>query len=305
MTNPVFPLIIPEFNGLPIVPENYIEHLIQNGVNRFMSTEGTSTFWKFSQEELFVFHSDLVSFLLNRFHRNEKKDFELTIGLKEDTQKNIIKTLENYSSRFPGMNNIKFLLLFPDRFYENRNVVRYFEPILEKFDNIWIHLKPMRSGYGLKWVDWDSNLVSDLELLGLKGFKEESQSFENTKQIIRMSHFSRIKAKDRVVAGGDIKKFFNLHIEKLKCSFLSGLGSIIPKFDLSFDPKNPFEHFDRWNKMQNIVQQIGWHRFLFTSLVVSGKLLKEIDRFGNVDNRFLPTWEIYLKDWLEKFDEEK
>lgn len=303
--NPVFPLIIPESNGEPQIPLEYIEHLISQGVKRICTTEGTSTFWKFSQDQLFDFHSQLVEYI-ETFHYGRIE--QLIIGLKEDTKENICETLDDYYKQFGSNKNIKYMLLYPDRTYPDA-IENYFEPILNKYGtemDIWIHLKPIRSHKGLSWESYSWNDVFHLVAMGCQGFKEECLSFNETLKIFQSGVLNQLNKDDIVVAGGDVKKRFDLWMKRYECSFLTGLGSIYPKFDLEFEKQiqqnsatDVLRMLYIWEDAQILIKQIGWHRFFFTSLVVLGMIPFD---FANGDSRFDENHVGLIKDFWSLFN---
>jgi len=224
---PVYP-IMPSFNqsgGLDLKEtEKYIHYLEKGGAKCLMTTAGTSQFNLLSNEEIYLLNESCC--------RHPGKSILGISPLNLEKTRMEIDFLA--SSHLIGeRENTAILLFFPERYYNNRSIVEYFHECasLSPFP-VLIHGMPMKRASGGQY-EYSFDLVKEIyQHPNIVGMKEESSSFDVAFDLI-----SKIKNDNRdfitIVAGKSQRRFLSLYPAGAT-TFLSGLGSIHPRFDEDF-----------------------------------------------------------------------
>jgi len=264
--SPVFP-IPPSYykNGKLNLKEseNYIDFLKKEGVKIFMTTAGTSQFNLLSNKEIRIFNKSCMS-------KINKSNNTIVVGLPQLSYINIINEIR-YINKFSG--NIAIIILYPDRYYDDDTIVKYFYNIanLSKFP-VFIHGMPMRQGNGGNY-EYKSKLINTLSLHdNIIGMKEESSSIDYAFDLCNEISKDFIK----IVAGKSQRRFVSLYPAGAQ-TFLAGIGNIFPKIELDFyneftngNMKQAYEIMENETKLFKVFMKIGWHKCLREALKQKG-----------------------------------
>ena len=123
MTRPVYP-ICPSFKDGDLElksTKKYLSYLEKEGATRVLTTAGTSQFNLLSVKEVFYLNRALIKYF------NKEKILGLPIQSLKHTLKEI-KALNNLKAK-----NTSILIIFPERYYNDDQVVKYFEVIWRKY----------------------------------------------------------------------------------------------------------------------------------------------------------------------------
>lgn len=252
--------------------EYYLEYLYKEGANCIMTTAGTSQFNLLSNKEILKFNTKC-----SKFFKGEK-----ILGLKEGSLSQIKNQLDKHDDRidFNDLDNIAMLVLFPDRYYNTQQLIKYFYSIAEhsKFP-ILIHCNSIRKGNSGTF-EYSAEVMNELAIHPkIIGMKEESSTWDLGYNLCR-----DIKNKHEdfniIVAGGSQKRFLSLRNGGAN-SFLSGIGNILPSIEENFYAaclSNDQEEIKKCIGLEKILfdtfMTIGWHASLRFALSHIG-FLKE------------------------------
>lgn len=247
----------------------YIKFLEENDATCLMTTAGTSGYDILSIVEILEFNKNIIL--------KTSENTKIIVGVPAYNlrhAKGFVETLEssleqrNISEQ--KQENIFYMFLFPERYYNDDQVVDYFQECAEFADSFGrrclFHGKPMISARGGEKVNFNAQLINQIASMpNMIGMKEETSTVEEAAKIV-----ADIEANfDIIVAGGSMSRF-----EKLKSvgatSFLTGIGSLYPTIPLEyFKLKNKSEtvfYLEQEKEFFSIFMNIGWHLALRTAL---------------------------------------
>jgi len=226
----------------------YVKYLESNGAEVIMTTAGTSQFNLLSLAEI----RELNISVCNNFKKIK------IVGIPALSKRDLVAEIKFYDKHIEDKKDVVLLLLYPERFYDNETVSRYFSDVEKISDfNLMIHGKEIRKGTGgIK--EYDADLLNHILAKTSKiiGMKEECGSFELGYDTIRKLPENFIT----IVAGKSIRRY-----EFLKkagaTTFLSGVGSFYPQFEVEyFSSKNRQDFLDIENNLFDTFMSIGWHK---------------------------------------------
>lgn len=235
---------------------DYLGYLNQDHQITPMTTAGTSLFSILSNEEI----------------------IKLNVAVAENSSESIIgipklslRDLGEFVSRIRSQTSasLKFLIQYPDRFYDNGTLIKYFLECKNCInDSFYIHVDKIRSATG-GFYEYSDEVLNTLSENGvLFGLKEEYSSLDHAFTVLK-----NLNAKlDIIVAGGSMRRFSFLYQAGAN-RFLSGIGNIKPEFEAKYlnhvpTPTKEFLHIE--NKLFTVFFKYGWHRSLRQALKVLG-----------------------------------
>ena len=236
---------------------DYLEYLHHDHHITPMTTAGTSLFSILSNEEIIKFNVAVA-----------ENSSESIIGIPKLSLRNLNEFVSRVRSQTSG--SLKFLIQYPDRFYDNETLIRYFLECKNCVsDSFYIHVDKIRSATG-GFYEYSDEVLNTLSEHGaLFGLKEEYGSLDHAFTVLK-----NLNAKlDIIVAGGSMRRFAFLHQAGAN-RFLSGIGNIKPEFEakyLSKFPDSSKEYLHIENKLFTVFFKYGWHRSLRQSLKVIGQ----------------------------------
>jgi len=236
----------------------YLKYLSSEGVETIMTTAGTSQYNLLSNAEIINFNWRCYDYF----------DKQLISGISPaplTETKRLLRCIKGSVK-----NDDIALILYPDRLYDEQTIIDFFFEVADDSPcPIWIHAQPLRSGYGLKWVDYPLDVIQKLsEHPNITGLKEESLHYETAYQVSRLANDNFTIC----VAGGSGRRF-SLCINAGANTYLSGLGSVFPKLENAlyeciyngeqiFSSK-PSDHPDMMLKLEDkffdVMSKYGWH----------------------------------------------
>jgi dihydrodipicolinate synthase/N-acetylneuraminate lyase len=254
---PVYP-ISPSFDENEKIEfkstSKYIDYLSNNGVKIIMTTAGTSQFNLLTNKEIRE-----LNLTVSRF-KGQK-----ILGLPQLSTLHLLKEIEYLNNNLDG-DDISLLILFPERYYSDDQIVQFFEDvcIVSNFP-ILVHGNLLKKGMGGTY-EYSKPLLSRLsEIDGFIGIKEEASNIMHSTENIS-------KNLEVIVAGGSMKRFWSLEPHGAT-TYLVGVGSFNPKWEEQFYN----EYYTDMVTSKNIITQIenplfktfmkcGWHLSMRTAL---------------------------------------
>lgn len=256
--SPVYPLS-PSFINETLEIEStlsYIEFLKNEGAKTIMTTAGTSQFNLLSLEEVKEFNSTAFNFKGNKI-----------IGIPALSLKHLKEEIDWYNTF--GIENMYLLLLFPERYYTNSQIVEFFRVACETSNyQILAHGNVMKKGYGGEFI-YNYELIESLSKIdGFIGMKEENPSLD-----FSIKNLSKEFGLEIIVAGGSMRRFWTLEPFGAT-TYLSGVGSFNPKieedFYRSYMSGNTTRAKDIMTEVEkplfDVFMDIGWHASMRYSL---------------------------------------
>ena len=261
----------PVFPVMPCYSENedldlketlkYAAFLVENGATRLMTTAGTTQFNLMTSSELVA--------LNNKLYR--EIDAETIVGAPALNKPQLVEFIAK-SFEGPDQNKTcSTLVTYPERYYSNEEVASFFSQLEHQLNpavNVYIHGLPMRDGIaGTKEFDWALIECVLSNSSNVVGMKEECSSYELGFTLCA----NRPEETDYefIVAGGSMRRFLLLGAAGAQ-SFFAGVGSLLPRIELSFT-----QHF-REGRLPEVLQILrtcetptfdvfmstGWHKAL-------------------------------------------
>lgn len=270
-TRPVYP-IPPSFNEGQLEfnrTVSYLQWLEEKGATRVMTTAGTSQFNLLSVEEVY------------QFNRIVAKNFtgETILGIPPLSLIHLLEEIDKLNEL--KITNCKLLILFPERYYNDSQIIDFFEQVCHYSDYpIYIHGNPLRKGNGGTY-EYTAELLQQLgRIEGFEGMKEEYSSID-----LAIKEVQNIPL-EIIVAGGSMRRFWSLAPHGAK-SFLTGVGNFNPIHSENFFNYYSTKEYERClNIIENIetplfkkFMKIGWHASMRTALSYMGFLLYDRDPF--------------------------
>jgi dihydrodipicolinate synthase/N-acetylneuraminate lyase len=252
----------------------YLEYLENKGATRVLTTAGTSQFNLLSLNEIFQLNKCLV----DNFTQ------EKILGLPALSLKHLkveIKKLNELKS-----SNIKLLILFPERYYSDDQILEFFDDICAlSLYPVYLHGNPLRKGMGGTYEYTNSLLEKLSRIDNFEGIKEEYSSLDLSIKSIQNLDL------DIIVAGGSMRRFWTLSPFGAT-SFLTGVGNFNPIHSEEF--YNAF-NMGKYSKCIDIIQNIetplfdtfmkvGWHASMREALKTQGYILENRKPFITLSN---------------------
>lgn len=263
--------IQPVIDYIQYIDDQYTKNTIgtkkKNEVSTIMTTAGTTQFNLLTNDEIRKINITTV---------NNSRNVPI-IGIPAKSLQESIQEIKYYESQL----TIPFypMLLFPDRFYTEEQIISFFSKIADNSKNpIYIHGMWMRKGNGGTW-DYTASVINKLaQHPNIKGMKEETLSLILAASILEevTEYF------DIIVAGGSMKRHWNLSNYRGDISFLSGVGSLFPNIAKKYTNDWNMNGIYEARKVMNNYEQplfktfmsIGWHASFRYALYNLGLLNK-------------------------------
>lgn len=243
----------------------YLKYLESKNATRVLTTAGTSQFNLLSLEEVYILNECLV--------RNF--NYEKILGLPSLSLKHLLREI-NKLNRL-GASNTKLLILFPERYYSDDQIIEFFDEVCKASNYpVYVHGNPIRKGMGGVY-EYSNELLSKLsELDNFEGMKEEYSSLD-----LAIKNLQNLDL-DIIVAGGSMRRFWTLNPFGAT-SFLTGVGNFNPTHSEEF-----YHAFNsgKYDKCIDIIQnietplfntfmKIGWHASMRTALKNEGYIFED------------------------------
>lgn len=258
MTRPVY-AIPPSFKSDRIdinSTSNYLKYLENKGATRVLTTAGTSQFNLLSLDEVY----SLNKCLIDNFSK------EKILGLPSLSLKHL--TEEIYKLNILNSSNTKILVLFPERYYNDNQIIEFFKHVCSVSQYpVYLHGNPLKRGNGGTY-EYSNSLLNKLsQIEQFSGIKEEYGSLD-----LSMKSISNLDL-DIIVAGGSMKRFWTL-FPFGATSFLTGVGNFNPIYSEGFYNAYIDGNYDKCLKIIQTIEKplfdvfmkIGWHASMRESL---------------------------------------
>lgn len=261
--SPVYP-ISPSFKDEVLElnsTKKYLNFLSKEGAQIIMSTAGTSQYNLMSIEETREFNKGLLSFPGKKI-----------LGIPALSLFHLKKEIEYYNK----LENIYLLILFPERYYNNKQILDFFKEVCSVSNHpILVHGNSLRKGYGGVY-EYDYSLLKELsQIKGFIGMKEESSTVGFASNNIQNLNL------EIIVAGGSMRRFWSLEPFGAT-TYLTGVGSFNPSLEETFyqlykrgklnEAKKIIEKFE--TPLFNTFMKVGWHASMRESLKLMGFILE-------------------------------
>ena len=274
--SPVYP-IPPSFKDGKLdtnTTKKYISYIEEKGGKHIMTTAGTSQFNLLSVEEIRNLNSTLSVFKGNKI-----------IGLPEMSLTHLIDEIHHLNGSVLDKENTYLLILFSERYYNDDQIVDFFETICSESDfPVMVHGNGLKKGYSGTY-EYDNLLLYKLSQIdNFIGMKEESSTINYSIDNLKDLNL------EIIVAGGSMRRFWCLEPFGAT-SYLTGVGSFNPTIEEEF-----YRYYmeGEMNKAKEIMiskeqplfedfMSIGWHASMRESLKEMGYILENREPFIKLD----------------------
>ena len=274
--SPVYP-IPPSFQSQQLDLEStvkYLTYLGDHSCSHVMTTAGTSQFNLLSLGEIRNLNEAVSSFKGSKI-----------FGLPPLATPHLIKEIEYLNSL--DVKDAFLLIIFPERFYTNKQLVEFFTTIGNNSHYpLLAHANPIRRGSGGTY-SYSNDLLRELaDIPTFMGLKEESPSLD-----IAGTELQNLNL-EIIVAGGSMKRFWSLNPFGAT-TYLSGVGSMFPSIEEKF-----FSLFSQGqlSAAKSIISQtetpffnttmsIGWHASMRYALETMGFIKGNRDPFAIITQK--------------------
>lgn len=239
---------------------NYLNFLRDNGAKIVMTTTGTSQYNLMSIEEI----RELNHTIIDNF------EGEKILGLPALSLKHISAEIKYINGLLDYCNRTSLLILFPERYYDDDQIVEYFLEI-SKISNVPIlaHGNSLRKGTSGSY-EYSKPLLEKLKQIpNFIGIKEEASNMMHSTNNLPLDL-------EIIVAGGSMKRFWTLEPHGAT-TYLTGVGSFNPKleelfFDSYFIDKNKAADIIKFveKPLFDTLMALGWHLSMRTALKIMG-----------------------------------
>jgi dihydrodipicolinate synthase/N-acetylneuraminate lyase len=230
---------------------DYIWWLHSQGIRCIMTTAGTSQFN--------LLHEAQIEFL-NIICRERFPEYKI-LGVPPYNLNHAVQFIQRHQRNYPPDNKTSLLLLYPDRYYNDADIMRYFYTLADVSQcPVIIHGMFMRDGRsGL--YDYKASLLNKiLAHENIIGIKEENSNLGKAYNVCQEVDTDNNVV---IVAGGSMRRWNALRTTGVQ-TWLAGVGNMFPQAELSFraNTKNfdIIENFE--NPMFEVFMSIGWHMAL-------------------------------------------
>lgn len=288
--SPVYP-IPPSFNineDLEVEStKKYLKYLKEKGVKTVMTTAGTSQFNLLDNEEIRTLNN-----IVSEFNGNK------ILGLPPLSTLHLKKEIELLNNQ--NLTDTYILILFPERYYDDEQVITFFEEICNHSNYpVLVHGNILRRGFGGDY-EYSRPLLESLKKIdGFIGMKEESSTLMHSIKNIP-------DGLEVIVAGGSMRRFWSLEPHGAT-TYLSGVGSFNPIHEERFYEsyfKNPSDAKKIMNEVEtplfNVFMSIGWHASMRNALKSMGYIKNDRKPFYQITNEE----EVKIKKLLNKINDE-
>ena len=236
----------------------YMKYLYDNGARTVMTTAGTSQFNFLSFKEIYMLNSTI----------SDSFEGKCILGIPGVSTSEACKYVQYAKGGYSGPDS-HLMVLYPDRFYDNKSVIDYVSKISDKWgEPIYLHTPQMRKGTGGNW-NYTAEVINELYDKGkLIGIKEEHSDLSASYNFVAALN----KRIDVIVAGGSMRRFNYLESAGAN-AFLSGIGNLIPDIETKFlnSHHDWYESFlQQETKFFNTFLKYGWHASLRSALKLLG-----------------------------------
>ena len=264
--SPVYP-IPPSFNQdeeLELTSTiKYLDYISREGGKIVMTTAGTSQYNLLSTDEVRSLNICVVECF------KEQK----ILGLPALSLKHIKEEIEFLNTFILDQerDKVSLLILFPERYYDDQQIVDYFAEICELSNfPILVHGNMLKKGMGGTY-EYSKPLLEELSKLdGFIGMKEEAENMMHS-----TNHIPEDKL-EVIVAGGSMRRFWCLEPHGAT-TYLAGLGSFYPRWEELFYSNYLENTSDSYCICVQIIQNketplfdvfmtVGWHLSMRTAL---------------------------------------
>ena len=243
----------------------YLKYLEDNGATRVLTTAGTSQFNLLNLEEVYCLNKCMI----NNFSH------EKILGLPSLSLKHLLKEIQKLNELKSF--NTKLLILFPERYYSDEQLIEFFSEVCNKSTYpIYVHGNPLRKGMGGIY-EYSNKLLKKLSKIdNFRGMKEEYSSIDLSIKSIQDLNL------DIIVAGGSMRRFWSLQPFGAT-SFLTGVGNFNPKHAEDFYTYYNLGHYEECldiiknieNPLFKVFMKNGWHASMRESLKYQGYILED------------------------------
>ena len=240
--SPVFP-IVPCYNErqqLDIqATVDYACYLVENGAEILMTTAGTTQFNLLSNREISIINDHLAT---------NFPDKVLIMGLKAESFLTTQAIIKEYNKA--KFNNNTFLMLkYPERYYEDDIIERYFHILAECSDYpLLIHCGPLVHVVTGKTHDYTAKLINKIcSHKNIVGIKEETSNKVDAIDVVE-----GLNKDIGVICAGGSQYRYNLLKKYGADTFLVGVGSFFPHIDINMIA-------DIEDKCFDVFFEYGWH----------------------------------------------
>lgn len=261
-SSPVYP-IPPSYKDGELelgTTDKYIKYLSKKGVKNIMSTAGTSQFNLLDKNEVRLFNETLL----------DSFDGNVILGIPQLSLKHTLEEINKFNSR--DLKNVYFLVLFPERYYNDDQIVDFFEEVCSGSEYpILVHGNSIKKGNGGVY-EYDYQLLSRLSKIdGFIGIKEESSTLDYSLKNINGLDM------EIIVAGGSMRRFWSLEPFGAT-TYLAGVGSFNPEIEERFYQSYMEGDLISAKKIIREIETplfkefmtIGWHASMRESLRIMG-----------------------------------
>lgn len=273
--SPVYP-IPPSFEDQLLETEStlkYLDFLKRHDVKTIMTTAGTSQYNLMSLSEVRKFNASIFDFQGNKI-----------IGIPAMTLYQLLEEIRWYNSF--KIDGAFLLLLFPDRYYSNDQIIDFFKSACSVSNYpILVHGNTIKRGNGGDFI-YDYSIIDQLARIdGFIGMKEESPSLD-----FAIKNIPNDLGLEIIVAGGSMRRYWTLEPFGAT-TYLAGVGSFNPKMEESFyrnyklgnmeDAKIIMTEIEK--PLFDVFMSIGWHASMRYSLKKMGYIKGNRDPFFKLD----------------------
>jgi len=242
--SPVFP-IVPCYNERQLLDIDatikYAKYLVKRGAKILMTTSGTTQFNLLSNAEIK---------LINECLSKNFPDITIIMGLKAESFLATQAIIKEYN-KFNFNDNTFLMLKYPERYYEDDIIERYFHILAECSDYpLLIHCGPLVHGVTGKTHDYTAELINKIcTHKNIVGIKEETSDL-----ILAYDVVQDINIGIGVVCAGRSQRRFNMLEDAAhgQMTFLAGVGSLFPKLDIYWNSVAE-------DRLFKVFFKYGWH----------------------------------------------
>jgi dihydrodipicolinate synthase/N-acetylneuraminate lyase len=237
----------------------YCKYLIDRGAEVLMTTAGTSQFNLMSIEEVHDLNTTISQLSVTTI-----------LGLPGLSYKSLLENIEIANEKY-SKGNTHLMLLYPDRFYDEKTVIDYFfrAADISEFP-CYLHGMFMRKGTGGTY-NFTSSIINKLmSHKNIAGIKEETNNLGDAYNFCDKSNLADFRF---IVAGGSMKRY-NFLLPTGVQSFLSGVGNLFPEIEVKYcdhiargDYESALQIIKEYeNPLFEVFMKIGWHKSLREAL---------------------------------------
>ena len=258
--------------------ESYLEFLHNKGAKHAMTTVGTSQFNLLDIKEIRLLNNTVANFKGNSI-----------LALPPLSSHHLSAEIEHLNSQHHEDSYL--LLLFPDRYYHDQQIVDFVQEACSKSEYpVLLHAMPFRDGRGGTY-SYSHSLLQKLSTIeNFIGIKEESLTIDFS---IKNMHNLDLEI---LVAGGSMRRFWALS-NFGATSFVSGVGSFNPIIEERFfslfsqgklqEASTVIENFE--TPLFSVFMKEGWHKSMRCALKHLGYVQENRKPFASAEGKSTQT----------------